>query len=447
MDSYDVVVVGAGSAGSATTYFCAQYGLKALCIDQKQKSKTGAQWVNAIPATVFPKIGLEAPSGDEKMGADVPFHLIAGYGPEKLVLRNHGNLEVDMRRLNARLQNLAESAGGSFSYGTRCIANDGEILETSKGRVRFKWLIDASGFRGASLLGRDEIDTRHICAAAQEVCKIQDLDQAVAYFKRHNVPWGETLCFSGIFGGYSVLNLRAEGETISILTGSIPGEGHPSGRKILDRFKAEEAWIGTRCFGGARTIPLRRPSGRIANATTALVGDAARQVFSAHGSGVGLGLLAARLVADTLATTQDLHDYEKSWYKKYGSLLHSADAFRIYSQDLQVEHLKLLIREKILDEEMAAAGLRQELPSPALSDLVPKGRALARRPHLSAQLASVFVHMLIAELQYARYPDSPTEAENWTATLDSLDTTDRKRAFNFMRSLIPNMRSIGYGKS
>jgi hypothetical protein len=46
---------------------------------------------------------------------------------------------------------------------------------------------------------------------------------------------------------------------INILTGSVPGDGHPSGRKMLDDFVASHSWIGERQFGGSAAIPIRRP--------------------------------------------------------------------------------------------------------------------------------------------------------------------------------------------
>ena len=53
-------------------------------------------------------------------------------------------------------------------------------------------------------------------------------------------------------------------------------------------------------FGGQRAIPLGRPHDTLASDRVALVGDAARQVFSAHGSGIGAGMVAARMLVDAI---------------------------------------------------------------------------------------------------------------------------------------------------
>src|SRR5690606_38217140 len=141
------------------------------------------------------------------------------------------------------------------------------------------------------------------------------------FFERHDTPLGHVLCFSGVAGGYSIVNLRCDGRTVGLLTGSIPGEGHPSGRALLDAFAADNPWVGEVVQGGARALPLSRPDDLLARGSVALVGDAARQVFSAHGSGIGIGLVAARLLADTLAQGRTPRDYAVAFQRRWGGLL------------------------------------------------------------------------------------------------------------------------------
>ena len=55
----------------------------------------------------------------------------------------------------------------------------------------------------------------------------------------HEVGEDETLCFSGVAGGYSILNVRFAHGEVSLLTGSIPADGHVSGLELLRSFVAE----------------------------------------------------------------------------------------------------------------------------------------------------------------------------------------------------------------
>ena len=110
-ESVDVAVVGAGTAGAAAAAACAERGLSALCVDRLPLDEAGARWVNGVAADVFERAGIEAPEGDELVGGPHPFHMLAGWGPKRVVVDGHGVIEVDMRRLVARLQALARKFG------------------------------------------------------------------------------------------------------------------------------------------------------------------------------------------------------------------------------------------------------------------------------------------------------------------------------------------------
>ena len=91
--------------------------------------------------------------------------------------------------------------------------------------------------------------------------------------------------------------------------------------------------IGPRVFGGSGAIPLRRTHDRLAGDRVALLGDAACQVFPAHGSGVAAGLLAARLLADTLAAGGPIGDYAVAWQRRHGGVSAFFDDFRRMEPD------------------------------------------------------------------------------------------------------------------
>src|SRR5690554_2349455 len=216
------------------------------------------------------------------------------------------------------------AAGVRFEENTRVHGFDGVSLQTSSGPVSARWIIDASGLCGARLLAHPRPAGSDICTAAQEVRRITDARAARQFCIKHGVPPGATICFSGIEGGYSILNIRvqlsedpAKNDTVSILTGSIPACGHRSGRAILREFVAQNPWVGDMIFGGARAIPLRRPYASLYHKNVAVIGEAACQVFAAHGSGIGAGMIAARVLADALADGRGLAGYEKDWLRLY----------------------------------------------------------------------------------------------------------------------------------
>jgi flavin-dependent dehydrogenase len=306
--SVDVAIVGAGSAGAATAAFCAERGLSTLCIDRAALADAGASWVNGVPGWAFDDAGLERPTGDELRGSRT-VHLVIGHGPKRVVVEDHGVLEVDMAKLTTRLHGLARQHGAQLfgKCAVRGLGDDG--LVTDRGEVTARWFVDASGMSGCRLLDQPRVEPGDICVAAQEVHRLVDADAAREFFASHNVPYGQAVCFMGVVGGFSVVQYRCEGDYVSMLVGSVPADGHPSGKQVLDGLVAEHDWIGETIFGGSRAIPIRRPFDRIASRRVAAIGDAAAQVFSAHGSGVGHHLVAARLLADELASERGPQSY------------------------------------------------------------------------------------------------------------------------------------------
>ncbi len=409
----DVAIIGAGTAGAAAAALCAREGLSVVCLDRRPLSDAGARWINGVPAWSFDAAGIAQPSGAELYGSGHAFHLVSGWGPERITMTDHDLLEVDMRHLVARLQRMATDAGARLEGEVRISAFDGEELRTSAGSVRARWFVDASGLAGARLLEQPAVARRDLCAAAQEVRTIADPAAARAFFEQHDVRPGDTLCFTGIAGGYSIVNLRLEGDRIGLLTGSIPADGHPSGQQLLDDFVDNHPFIGRKLFGGARAVPLRRPLDRLASDRVALLGDAGCQVFSAHGSGIGAGMVAARMLADALVQHGDPCAYAVAWQRRFGGLFAAYDVFRRFSQTLEPGDLDRLVTSGLLDESAARAGLVQRLPTLELGGLGRRLRALARERDLARRLAPVGARMAAAGALYARYPRDPARIERW----------------------------------
>jgi menaquinone-9 beta-reductase len=414
----DVVIVGAGTAGAAAAALLAERGFRVVCLEQRRSlAEAGARWVNGVPEWTFHESGIEPPGGEELRASGHAFHIVSGWGPRRLVLHQHELLEVDMRGLVERLHARARRAGAELRANARVIGFDGRRLRTSAGELEARWFVDASGLSGARLLSQPRVHPRDLCVAAQEVRELLDPEQARAFFESHGVRPGDTLCFTGIAGGFSVVNLRLDPEGLSLLTGSVPAEGHPSGPRLLADFIAGKPWIGPRLFGGSRAIPLRRPFDRLGRGNVLLLGDAACQVFAAHGSGIGAGLLGAGVLADTLASGGDAHAYGVGWHRRFGGLFAGYEVFRRFAQRLTPEAAERLMESGLLDEWGARAGLVQRLPAldrAALPRAARAARALASHRDLSRRLLPTLGRMIAAQLLYARYPRDPSRLADFS---------------------------------
>jgi hypothetical protein len=277
--AYDLINLGLGKAGAALARAAARRGLRVFGIDSKPLGEAGARWVNGVPRWCFEAAEIDPPRHPELRAEGEGFHMIAGWGPRRVTVPSAGLLEVDMRALVARLQAEAAAAGATLRGELRATglvqAGAGWSVALSSGeRVEAALVVDAAGLGGCGLVSSHRPDRRDLCVAAQAVHEIADIDAAKAFFAKHNVPVGDAAVFTGVAGGYSIVNVRADisqraakdGDappTISILTGAIPGGGHTPGTVLLERFLEANPWIGPRIFGGARAIPIGPPAGAL----------------------------------------------------------------------------------------------------------------------------------------------------------------------------------------
>lgn len=422
----DVAIVGAGTAGAAAALQCARRGLSVVCLDRGKLGEAGARWVNGVPASAFTQAELALPEGDERLGGDHAFHLIAGWGPDRLTMQGHDVLEVDMRRLVERLQAGAAAAGAQLRGEVEVEGFDADagLLQTSDGELQAAWLVDASGLTGARLLGQPKVAKEHLCVASQQVRRADPAGGAALYAE-HGAKPGETLCFTGVSGGYSIVNVRVHDDSVALLTGGIPGLGFQSGVHLLDAFVRDHPWIGERLFGGSRAIPIRRPHDRIAGGRVALLGDSACQVFPAHGSGIGAQLVAAHMLGEALSEGGEdaAERYGVRWMRRHGGMFAAYDAFRRFSQSLTIDETRQLMRSGLMDRHTTAAGLEQRLPAPtrALLPTLPRKLAgLVQNPGLAGRIARMGVTMGRALAAYRRYPQAPGGLDAWAQQVAGL---------------------------
>ncbi len=413
-DRADVAVVGAGTAGAAAAALCARAGMRVVCLERGSLDGAGARWANGVVAKDFDEAGFDRPKGDELLAPGGRFHLVAGHGPERITVPEHGLIEVDMRHLVARLQQRARDASAELVDDVTVQALVDGKLVTSAGSITVDTVVDAAGLSGPNLLRSPPVPARHLCVAAQHVRRVVDMDKARDFFASHKVPMGEVVCFTGIAGGFSIVNVRCHGDHVGILTGSIAGDRYPSGTQLLDSFCAEQPWIGDRVFGGARAIPIRRPFDRIADGRIAAIGDAACQVFPAHGSGIGVGMVAARFLADTLSRGGTPHDYAVAWQRAKGGLLASYDLLRRTSELLSRDELAAMMISGLMSPELARAGMEQRLPSLGPVQAGRLAVASARHPRLAAKVAKSVPRVLATRAHYRRYPPSPADLRTWS---------------------------------
>jgi flavin-dependent dehydrogenase len=389
--------------------------------------RAGARWVNGVPIWAFDESGIDRPLAPE-LRKGGPVHLVAGFGPTRVELAEPDVLDVDMRLFVSRLQGLARQHGATLEGARRVRgmrdAAGGVVLETESGELWARWVIDASGLAGARLLDRRRARAAELCLAAQEVRRVIDADAARAWLAEQRAGLCSALTFTGVAGGYSIVNVRlleaAGGLEVSLLAGSIPAGGRPAGQFLLDRFVAEHAWVGDRLFGGARAIPLRLPDPALALGPVALLGDAAGQVYAAHGSGIAAQLMAADLLGRTLADGRDPWAYNAAWQRRWGGQFAASLLFMRFTAALSSEELARLIDVGLMTKALALPVIEQREALPSILDLPGLTLGALRARSVVARLLPVVRQMVASRLHYRHFPDRPDHAERWHRRLVEL---------------------------
>jgi hypothetical protein len=226
------------------------------------------------------------------------------------------------------------------------------------------------------------------------------------------------LTFMGVRGGYSSLMVQVEpdGERVEVLAGVADGGASGStGAGILRDFLAAERWIGRVVFGGSGRIPIRRPYDRLAGEGIALVGDAACQVFPEHGSGIGAGLVAARLLADAVRGSDDpggaaaTWAYQAAFHRERGGVHAAYDVLRRATQRLSGADLAAHMAGGVVDAATSRAALDQRIPAVRPGAAAATAWRAARMPGRALALVAAAARMPLVAALYARYPLEPDE--------------------------------------
>lgn len=398
---WDVAIVGAGTAGAALAYQLAERGVRVVVIEKGSLHRAGATWFNAVSRAAFNASGIPFPQPPEDAGCCAS-HIIAGWGPTRVRVNTDVH-DIDMALLGDRLRSEAARFGAEFRDHVSAVGWDAASgLRTSHGTVRARTYVDAGGLRGLEASAAQRVGREFLCAAVQEIRAVQDIDAARDFFARHEVPVGEGACFTSVAGGYSVVNVKLHGDQLSILSGSIPGRGYPSGRALIEQFLAREPWVGAPIRSGSRAIPLTAPPDRIDNGAWLRFGDAAGMVWATHGSGIGPQLIASRVVGEALARGGSPADASAAWRRACRPALAEAAAFQRFSLEVNADLLARWMRAGLLHPELVRAGIEQRTPRLGPRVVGQLVRAMVRDPGAIRSLAPGAAGMIRARFRAAR---------------------------------------------
>jgi geranylgeranyl reductase family protein len=278
VERFDVVVIGAGPAGSATAIRLADAGASVLLLERERFPRdkpcggglTGRA-LKHVPCDVTPVVEARTTEAELQVGRRATVRR----SQEPLILM------TQRRRLDLHLAEQAAARGAVFRDGIRATGLDGTTVRTSVGTIAADVVIAAGGANGT--LGRVGDVTHGVALEGNAPYRRFSRERAI--FEFGSVP-----------GGYGWVFPKRDHVNVGV--GGWGTEG-PRLREHLARFAAR---FGLRIdelteLRGHR-LPMRRSLDGIVSGRVAAVGDAAGLVDPLSGDGMYEGFLSARLAAE-----------------------------------------------------------------------------------------------------------------------------------------------------
>jgi geranylgeranyl reductase family protein len=287
VERFDVVVVGAGPAGSTAAYRLSRAGARVLLVDKarfpRDKPCGGGLTLRAVrelPLSVDPVVEHVV----ERMSFRFRYRtsFVRGSGGPLVLM-------TQRRRLDHFLAEQAAAAGADFRDGVKAAVEDERTVRVGDAAVKAEVLIGADGANGTT-------------------ARILGLGGGYAYGVAYegNVPYGPVptdryrglaaIELGTIPGGYGWV--FPKGDHVNVGVGGWESVGptlREELRTLCARHGIDDAAVES--LRGHR-LPLRRPGAVLARGRALLVGDAAGLVDPLSGDGMYEGFLSSRLAAE-----------------------------------------------------------------------------------------------------------------------------------------------------
>ncbi len=361
MNEYDVLIVGAGPAGSRVAYRLATFGYRVAVFEKHQQignklcctgiiGRECVELFDVDPSCVLQEAKsakLFAPSGE--------FIRVSKDDAQAYI--------VDRVEFDRWMAKRAQDSGAEFFLSSKVndvsISNDNVTVDVDRNgtmaRYRSRAVVIANGFGSTipSKLGLGRI--KNFVLGAQCEVETNGIDEVEAYFSHAIAPgffaWLVPITYSRARVGLGAK--EKPGEYLNQLLSQLVSEG-----KVVDN--NVNIW-----FGGIpqKTLP-RTYSDRML-----VVGDAAGQAKPTTGGGIYFGLICADFAADVLDQSLSTNNfsrrrlarYEKLWKAKLGKELRTeylARSFYNRLSDKRINSIFNVVRDNNIHESMLSSSYR-----------------------------------------------------------------------------------------
>ncbi len=335
-DKYDIVVVGAGPAGSMAARAAAKAGMKVLMLDKRRELGVPVQCGEALNEDVLKELRVK-PRRRWTMSRIKAAKLVSPSGVSVVVEgRSVGKIGyiLDRKIFDKHLALLAVKAGSDIKVDTFV---DGLVKKNSKVEgVRARDIEGRIKVRADVVIAADGVMSRVARWAGVNTTLGPDEIESCAQFKMVGVDIESTSTMEFYFGskiapGGYVWVFPTGRDTANVGLGVLPSLAKRSPVKYLGNFiEAMSTLRKARVFEmNAGGVPVCGPVERTVKDNVLIVGDAARQVNALTGGGIDssmrTGNIAGEVAAEALASgdvsEKRLNEYDKRWRELMGKSL------------------------------------------------------------------------------------------------------------------------------
>lgn len=335
-DKHDIVVVGAGPAGSMAARAAAKAGAKVLMLDKRRELGVPVQCGEALNEDVLKELKVK-PRRRWTMSRIKAAKLVSPSGVSVVVEgRSVGKIGyiLDRKIFDKHLALLAVRAGSDIKVGTFV---DGLVKKNSK----------VEGVKARGIEGRIKVHADVVIAADGVMSRVArwagvnttlgpDGVESGVQFKMVGVDIGSTATMEFYFGskiapGGYVWVFPTGRDTANVGLGVLPSRAKKSPVRYLEDFiEVMPNLRKARAFEmNAGGVPVCGPIEKTVKDNVLIVGDAARQVNALTGGGIDssmrAGNIAGEVAAEALASgdvsEKRLNEYDKRWRELMGKSL------------------------------------------------------------------------------------------------------------------------------
>ncbi|MCP4230589.1 MAG: NAD(P)/FAD-dependent oxidoreductase [bacterium] len=314
----DVLVVGAGPAGSSAAKAAAQCGAEVLVVEKGVVGEP-VRCGEFVPRMLAEEVVIPSCC----VAQEVRTMKVFSPGGEEHAFSSPGFI-LDRAVFDKTLAEEAEREGVTIMLNTTCIGRDGPKVSLKKGDTTFsvgaRVVVGADGPRSTVGSWINENNTGFVVAMQYAVPLAEPMDRTEIYFSE------------GLFGGYGWLFPKKETANVGIGVKLVPGGRPRLPEKLnafISRLAADGKILAEPTSATCGLIPVSGPV-RTAKKNVILVGDAAGQTHPITGAGVSqaitCGDIAGRVAADAAGRDEmaSLSDYDKEWRAIYADELDRA---------------------------------------------------------------------------------------------------------------------------